>query len=110
MIDLLIEGTYTTQTRSFILPSSLTAITLASCFYSMPKNLPAIPNNTESRIPLVQSRPWENNYTPSSMAIDYSDTEKLNILKSFTKNLMSNTQDIPNEFAKILSEQFWELI
>jgi len=52
---------------------------------------------------------WEDNCTPSAIA-DYTDEEKLTILKDFATKLISNIHDVPSEFAEILSENFWELI
>ena len=47
--------------------------------------------------------------TPSDI-VDYTDGEKLTILKDFATKLISNIHDTPSEFAEILSENFWELI
>ena len=47
--------------------------------------------------------------TPSGI-VDYTDEEKLTILKDFATKLISNIHDTPSEFAEILSENFWELI
>jgi hypothetical protein len=41
---------------------------------------------------------------------DYTDKEKEVILKDFSNKLLSNIKDIPPEFAKILYDNFWELI
>ena len=45
-----------------------------------------------------------------SAIVDYTDEEKLTILKDFATKLISNIHDTPSEFAEILSENFWELI
>jgi hypothetical protein len=41
---------------------------------------------------------------------NYTDEEKLEILANLAANLTANTQDIPPEFATVLSENFWDLI
>jgi hypothetical protein len=106
MPDLLSErSSYTGKT--FIFPYSLTLISLLN--NSIPYNLHSMPEEAKMFTPLVQTHPWEESYVPVSL-IDYSDKEKMDILKSFAANLMSDMQDIPVEFAKVLNDNFWELL
>ena len=41
---------------------------------------------------------------------DYTDKEKEVILKDFSNRLLSNMKPIPPDFAKILYDNFWDLI
>ncbi len=104
MIDLLTTSS-SYSPLVFILPYSLT-LTTVTCI----PNIHSINSNMDSSlIPLVQRYSWEDNYTPSAI-VDYTDEEKLTILKDFAAKLISNMHDVPSEFAEILSENFWELI
>ena len=40
----------------------------------------------------------------------YTDEEKVQILTNFATNLLANQKPLEPEFAKILQENFWELL
>ena len=104
MIDLLSTSS-SYSPLVFILPYSLTLATMTNI-----PNIQLINSNMNSSlIPLVQRYSWEDTYTPSTI-VDYSDEEKLSILKDFAAKLTLNMYGVPSEFAEILSENFWELI
>jgi hypothetical protein len=46
----------------------------------------------------------------NTVAEDYTDKEKLEILKDFAIKLTSGMKDVPVDFARILHENFWELV
>jgi hypothetical protein len=96
---------------SFIPPCSLTAISLYCCL-STP-HMPSTYSIPDREIHLIQNRSWESPYTPTSTSLnplDYTDNEKLEILQNFAVNLTSDMKDIPVDFARVLYENFWELV
>lgn len=38
------------------------------------------------------------------------DVEKINIMTSFTQNLLENSKNIESEFVDIVNDNFWDLI
>lgn len=40
----------------------------------------------------------------------YTEQEKEEILEKFSDKLVNNQKDIPEEFAKIVNENFWDLL
>ena len=39
-----------------------------------------------------------------------SDEEKLEIISKFSSGLLNNMKDIPEDFAKVINEDFWKII
>ncbi len=55
---------------------------------------------------------WKNNAFNTSYNYSFhnENTEKINTMILFTKNLLKNSKDIDNEFVDIVNDNFWDLI
>lgn len=96
--------------RRFDPNKSVTALALCVLLNPYPVLSPPLPSSTRSNI--FNKYPWESgSYTNSNLPlVDYSDLQKVSILKNFAVSLVTNMQDIPPEFAMVLDEHFWELV
>ncbi|WP_296618866.1 hypothetical protein [Marivirga sp.] len=55
---------------------------------------------------------WKDNAFNKSSDYQLYDenSEKIDTMISFTKNLLNNSKDIENEFVDIVNDNFWDLI
>lgn len=92
----------TFNTSKFSISTTLTA---AALYVAGPPQLPleyySIPYIT------VDHRPWEEQYIPKALNNDY---DRMEGIYKFAMSLMQNAEDIPGEFAKILNDDFWEIL
>ena len=56
----------------------------------------------------IKDKIWEDQYIPR-MLYD-SDAEKIEIIHHFASSLLNESENIPEEFAKIINEDFWEIL
>jgi hypothetical protein len=54
----------------------------------------------------LNRKPWEEQYIPQALDTDV----KMGRIYNFAVALLQDTEDIPEQFAKILNEDFWEII
>lgn len=94
------------NTSKISIPTSMTAAALfASTFmgpYQLPSDYYALPQIG------IKDKIWEDQYIPR-MFYD-SDAEKIETIHNFAYNLLNESEDIPEEFAKIINEDFWEIL
>jgi len=58
-------------------------------------------------LPYFVARPWEEQYLPKTLIDDHGKLERI---YQFAVNWLQESEDIPDEFAKILNEDFWEIV
>jgi len=56
----------------------------------------------------MKEKSWEDYYLPKILYD--SDSEKIEIIHNFVSSLLNESEDIPEEFAKIINEDFWEIL
>lgn len=90
----------------FLIPTTLTAATLIIVASS---DQIVKPIDYDAMAPFsIKQREWEESYQPSS--IQDKDYERLQTIQQFANDLLSETYDIPLDFAKVLNEEFWDII
>jgi len=94
------------NTSKISIPTSMTAAALfATTFtgqYQLPSEYYALPQL------VIKDKIWEDQYIPR-MLYD-SDAEKIETIHNFASSLLNESEDIPEEFAKIINEDFWEIL
>jgi hypothetical protein len=93
-------------TRYFI-PTSITAAALCIVTATDQDQLPL---EYYSSLPdfSIRQKAWEEQYVPSnSLANDFQNIETI---QRFVVTLLRESEDIPEEFAKVINEDFWEII
>lgn len=89
----------------YSIPTSIT--TAALCLATIvdqdqiPQENYTLPNAT------IKQRFWEEQYIPSDSWDDY---KKIETLHKFAVTLVKDSEDIPEEFVKVINEDFWEII
>ena len=93
------------NTSKISIPTSTTAATL---FFSTCSEQNQLPSEYYP-LPLFKlNNIWEEQYLPTNNYDTYSD--KMLTIHKFALNLLQESEDIPEEFAKIINEDFWEII
>lgn len=89
----------------YSIPTSIT--TAALCLAAVidqdqiPQENYSLPNAT------IKQRFWEEQYVPSNSWDDY---KKIATIHTFAVTLLKDSEDIPEEFARVINEDFWEII
>lgn len=101
MTDILLSSS------KFSIPTTLSAaatlmITTISDNNQLPYEYHSIPQFQ------INDKVWEEQYVPQKLSDDYFD--KINAIHQFAVQLIQDSEDIPEEFAKIINEDFWEII
>lgn len=90
------------------IPTSITATALFVSSFMGQNQLPS------DYYPLTQSgikdNIWEDQYLPTILYDFDSDSNKMKIIHNFALTLLHESEDIPEEFAKVINEDFWEII
>jgi hypothetical protein len=94
------------NTSTISIPTSITAAAFFVSSFVGQNQLPS------EYYPLPQfgskNNIWEDQYLPK---IRYeSDSDKIEIIHNFASSLLNDSEDIPAEFAKIIHEDFWEIL
>ncbi|MGI0011226.1 MAG: hypothetical protein ACREAE_07485 [Nitrosopumilaceae archaeon] len=84
----------------YSIPTTLTAAALYVGPFQLPLEYHSMPHFAINR------RPWEEQYIPKALDANV----KMERIHKFAVALLQDTEDIPEEFAKILNEDFWEII
>ena len=94
------------NTSKISIPTSMTAAALfATTFmvqYQLPSEYYALPQIG------IKDKIWEDQYIPRILYD--SDADKIEIIHHFASSLLNESEDIPEEFAKIINEDFWEIL
>ena len=94
------------NTSKVSIPISITAAALFATTimgqYQLPSDYYALPQL------VIKDKIWEDQYIPR--IIYDSDAEKIETIHYFASSLLNESEDIPEEFAKIINEDFWEII
>jgi len=91
------------NTSKFLVPTTITMATLC---------IPEQNQMPQRYYPLssfsLTDKIWEGHYIPNSTKNE--NVEKIQIIHNFASQLINETEDIPEEFARILNEDFWDII
>ena len=94
------------NTSKISIPTSITAAALFVSLFAEQNQLPS------DYYPLAQFRinnnAWEDQYLPTNNYDFYSN--KMMTIHQFALNLLQESENIPEEFAKVINEDFWEII
>jgi len=54
---------------------------------------------------------WNHNaFKSDNYNFNYEDSEKINTIITFAKNLLENSKNIESDFVDIVNDNFWDLI
>jgi hypothetical protein len=101
----MLDSVATSKNTIFNIPLSLTTVALVITPFFEPttcidlEKLPCYP---------IYRNEWEIQYEPS---IELNkDSEIIEIINTFAINLIQNSENIPEDFAKVINEDFWKII
>jgi len=91
------------NSSKFSIPTTLTAaatlmIASISDYNQLPYEYHSIPQFQ------LKDKVWEEQYIPEKFSDDYFD--KINAIHQFAVNLIQDSENIPEEFAKVINEDF----
>lgn len=94
------------NTSKISVPASLTSSVLFVSAFEEQNQLPS------AYYPLAQFRlkenVWEDQYLPTKNYDLYAD--KMMAIHKLALNFLQESENIPEEFAKVINEDFWEII
>jgi len=94
------------NTTKYLIPTSITAAALCIATVADHSQLPlkyySMPDFS------IKQRAWEEQYIPSNTWGDVYI--KIETIHKFAVTLLKESEDIPEDFAKVINEDFWEII
>lgn len=95
-----------------LIPATITAAILcfspATEYANLPNNCYSIPSFNLQNGYSFKNKYWEETYKFSDIDTEYY--EKIETIHKFALTLLKESEDIPAEFAKVIEEDFWEIV
>jgi hypothetical protein len=90
----------------FTIPTTLTAATILIAAFSDYNQLP-IENHTITQYQ-IKEKVWEEQYVAEKFSIN--DFDKFKAIHQFAVDLAHDSENIPEKFAEVINEDFWDII
>lgn len=94
------------NSSKYSIPTTITAAVLCVATVADQNQIPlryySLPDST------IKERAWEEQYIPGNTWDD--NYKKIETIHKFAVTLLQDSEDIPEEFAKVINEDFWEII
>ncbi len=94
---------------NYIVPISITAAALCNPIINVQNQQHILPQQYHTNESYAgYLRNWE--IQPPTTILSIDDYNKIETIYRFAQNLIEKSEDIPVEFAKVINEDFWEIL